>query len=361
MKHINELEKILSQILEWNKARLNCLAQILQALFFVRTVNLAQIAEAFQSSSKEESIYRRLQRFFQGFSFDMSCIVAFVLNLFEINGKFTLVMDRTNWKWGKRHINILMLSVEHFGIGIPIFWTILDSSGCSSTMNRKDLLKQVLHRFGSSRIEVLLADREFVGEAWFRFLIEENIPFIIRIQRNYLVDGLRPNYSVPIKELLKKLGKKRHLLNHLITLWGHPLYASIEYARKAKEPMIVVSNRLFGQAVKIYRKRWCIENLFECLKSRGFRLEDTHMTHPDKIEKLVFILALAFCWAYKTGAIMSRPIQTKIKTHGRKAKSSFRIGLGAIRSALIKGKEEIQEFLSLLTCFNYSELERCAI
>lgn len=160
-----------------------CLVQILQALFRVRTVNLTQMAEAFQSAAKEGSSYRRIQRFFQGFSFDMSFIIILVLHLFIMDGKFILIIDRTNWKWGEKHINILMLSVEHFGIGIPLFWMILDSGGTSSLRDRTTLLQRVIRKFGPHRIEALLADREFIGEPWFRFLITENIPFIIRVKK----------------------------------------------------------------------------------------------------------------------------------------------------------------------------------
>ena len=159
MEHISELQKILSSFLDWNKSRVNFLAQILQALFYVRSVNLTQIAEAFQTTAKGESSYRRIQRFFKEFSFDMSFIVVLVLNFFTLDGKFTLIMDRTNWKWGKKHINIFMLSVEHFGIGIPLFWMVLDSAGNTKTTERIKLLKRVIKRFGVERIEVLLADR----------------------------------------------------------------------------------------------------------------------------------------------------------------------------------------------------------
>lgn len=88
MKHISELHKILSHFLDWNKARLTCLAQILQAFFCVRTVNMTQIAEAFQTKVKGESSYRRIQRFFKEFSFDMSFIVVLVLNLFGMESSF---------------------------------------------------------------------------------------------------------------------------------------------------------------------------------------------------------------------------------------------------------------------------------
>ena len=50
----------------------------------------------------------------------------------------------------------------------------------------------------------------------------------------------------------------------------------------------MVSNKEFSDAVALYQRRWEIETLFGCLKTRGFRMEDTHMTAPEKIEKLLF-------------------------------------------------------------------------
>lgn len=361
MKHISELESSLSDFLNWNKARLNCFVQILQAIFCVRTVNLTQIAEAFQNKNKEASNYRRIQRFFTEFSFDISLIVVFVLKLFSMNGKFTLIMDRTKWQWGKKHINIFMLSVEHFGTGIPLFWMILDSAGNSKTEERIELLKRVIKRFEIARIKLLLADREFIGEPWFRFLVEENIPFVIRVKQNFMVKGIRFEHEVPIKTLLNGLnGVRRKLLNNLIILWGIPLYASVQYSKGAKEPMIVVSNKLFPNPIKIYRKRWGIETLFGCLKTRGFRMEDTHMTDKNKMEKLIFILAIAFCWSYKTGEIQTEHEAISVKTHGRKARSIFRVGLTLIRSALLRTDNCLQELIGLL-CFSRSKLNERSI
>ena len=61
---------------------------------------------------------------------------------------------------------------------------------------------------------------------------------------------------------------------------------------------------LSGQALhlSIDRKNWRrdIETLFSCLKGRGFNFEDTRMTEPERIEKLLVLLSIAFCWAHKT-------------------------------------------------------------
>lgn len=114
--------------------------------------------------------------------------------------------------------------------------------------------------------------------------------------------------------------------------------------------MIIVGSSTFEDPLGMYRRRWEIETLFSCLKTRGFCMEDTHITDPDKIKKLVFVLAIAFCWAYRTGDIQSRDKPIEVKTHGRKARSVFREGLNQIRRAIF-GDTTMKNFRKLLACF----------
>ena len=358
MKHISELRTTLSNFFDWHKCRLDCLGQIIQALFVVRTINLTQVASAFKSEVKEGSSYRRICRFFTNFTFDLSGIVPLVFRLFPLGDKYTLILDRTNWKWGKTPINILMLSIAYRGIGIPLFWVVLNLEGNSCAEDRIDLLKRVVERLGISRIEVLLADREFIGTQWFRFLIEQKIPFIIRVKQNFMVE-IGENGKLPIGRLRKWLSRKK-VVNHPINLWGLSLYVSIEKRKGAKEQMIVVSNFKFENPLGMYRRRWEIETMFGCLKTRGFRMEDTHITDSDKIEKVVFVLAIAFCWAYRIGDIQDRIQAIEVKTHGRKARSIFREGLNLIRRSIL-GRWILKKFRRLLSCFECLEPVNCAL
>jgi hypothetical protein len=352
MTQISELRATLSHFFNWHKCRLDCLGQIIQALFVVRTINLTQVASAFKSEVKEESSYRRVCRFFTGFTFDMSSIVLLVFRLFPINDKYTLIMDRTNWKWGKSPINILMLSIAYRGIGIPLFWVVLNLEGNSCAEDRIDLLRRVVERLGIGRIEALLADREFIGTQWFRFLTEQKIPFVIRVKQNSMVE-IGEGGKLPIGRLRKWLSQKK-VVNYSINLWGLSLYVSIEKRKGAKEQMIVVSNCKFEDPLGTYRRRWEIETMFGCLKTRGFRMEDTHIIDPDKIEKVMFVLAIAFCWAYRIGDIRDRVQAIEVKTHGRKARSLFREGLNLIRRAIL-GRWILKKFKRLLSCFTCSE------
>ena len=47
-----------------------------------------------------------------------------------------------------------------------------------------------------------------------------------------------------------------------------------------------------------YKLRWQIETLNRCLKTAGFNLEDTHLTHLERIERLLAMVCIAVVWAY---------------------------------------------------------------
>jgi len=50
-----------------------------------------------------------------------------------------------------------------------------------------------------------------------------------------------------------------------------------------------------------YGGRWGIEAMFSDFKSRGFGVEDTHIHYPERLGRLVLVMALALHWAVSTG------------------------------------------------------------
>ena len=77
--------------------------------------------------------------------------------------------------------------IAYRGIAGPVFWSLLDKAGHSNTAERIARMERFLAVFGVERIAVLRADREFVGEAWFRGLQAQRIPFHPRIQCDTLI------------------------------------------------------------------------------------------------------------------------------------------------------------------------------
>lgn len=83
---------------------------------------------------------------------------------------------------------------------------------------------------------------------------------------------------------------------------------------------IIVSYNKPEEDLEYYTKRWQIETLFKALKSSGFNAEDTHVTRPERLEKLIMLVMIAFVWCYKIGDHINDQIKAiKIKKHRRRA------------------------------------------
>jgi hypothetical protein len=167
MTDSRSLERTLLDNLPWNKARIKFVARFLLAFYAMRTVNLSILATAFSGQAKEESDYKRLQRFMREFEMTYAQLALFIVKLLGVPGPYTLALDRTNWKVGAVDLNILMLSIVYRGIGIPVVWIVLSKSGASNTSERITVMEIFLDLFGAQNVAWLLGDREFVGSEWF--------------------------------------------------------------------------------------------------------------------------------------------------------------------------------------------------
>jgi len=99
-----------------------------------------------------------------------------------------LAMDRTNWKIGKKNINFLTLALVYKGVAIPLMWICLDKQGNSNTKERIAFFKRFFEIIDRKQVAFLLADREFIGEAWFGYIVNQ-IQVRIRVKKKY------PNFS----------------------------------------------------------------------------------------------------------------------------------------------------------------------
>jgi hypothetical protein len=227
MEPINELRDSLNRCFQWNKARVTLFSQMLLALIVTRTVNLNKIACTISSDAEQSSRYRRLQRFFAGFAIDFDMIAGFIFQLFFVSGgKWYLTVDRTNWQWGKSDINILTLAIAFKGIAIPIYWELLDKKGNSDTPERVALIQKFIYRFGKDCIAGILADREFIGDSWFAWLLQERISFYIRIKKNFLTTDSRgqPAHMAVLFRGLTPTGER--VLYGKRKILGHELYVA---------------------------------------------------------------------------------------------------------------------------------------
>ena len=354
------LTKCLSQSLEdhislW-RTRRETLVWLVALIIQTGTVSLWRLAGHVDTRSQTLSVHRRFERFFQYVRLDDGCVARLLIHIMGLQDKpWHLALDRTNWKFGRCHINILMLGVVHEKVCIPLFWVLLDKAGNSNARERTDLMERLNKAFPDQPIASLSGDREFIGERWMSWLEIQGIPFVLRLKENMHVWN---ENHVPVKLSVHavRLGKRQSRILKGTWYLGRDTSKTttpIKIAMmrlKTGEMLVVATSRIrIKTALPIYRNRWGIETLFSALKTRGLGLEDTHMTAPHKLATLMSVLAIAFCLAYKTGLWVARIKPPRHKSHGRLQRSLFALGLNAFRKAIVKmSKLEIHDYMMAL-------------
>ena len=331
----------LSPHFDLSKTRLETMAIILFGLANGRTVNLSHLASQFPGTALHASSYRRLQRFFEYVRLDGDVVARLIVGLLNLKGSTLLALDRTNWKLGKTDINILVLAIVTRRFKVPLMWSFLNHPGNSSTPHRIGLIQRYLRVFGASSIKALLADREFIGDEWLSYLVESNVPFVIRLREDMHIeteDGRRFQFRSLLRKQRK--GQWTGWLPGMARTPENPLRFEGRKIKGGELVLVVTNIPAPSNALRLYRKRWRIECLFADAKTRGFNIEDTHITNPDKLATLLVIVALAMTWAYRCASrAMGRQGIPK-KAHKRRVKSWFRIGFDMLRRWILYDTEK---------------------
>lgn len=348
------LKEVLCEQFIGHGQRLTMMSLLVLALVKMCTVNFARLALALNPKVEVQSNFKRIQRFVKGYRFCERRFVQFVWSHYGNKGSWiALSIDRTNWKFGKVNINILTIGISWRGTAIPLIWMMLDKRGNSSSRERIILMERLLSCLDAdqqSRIRYLLMDREFGSTQWLNYLRTKPFHFIIRIRKDAKVRMPGKTGEISAHRLFQNrnytvLRKPRIVFEHRLYMAGQKL--------SGKEYLILISDEPLYHGRKIYGERWGIEVFFGACKKRGFNFEDTHLTKLERINTLVFILAIAFIWALKTGEFMvDNGHQIPIKVvKGRRVRlySIFRVGLDRLKLQLLNNLR-LWEEIYFLSC-----------
>jgi hypothetical protein len=340
LPYVRQLTRVLSKRLGWNRARIKLMARLMRALPMQTTTNLAELAVVMKPQVETDSTYRRLQRFFAEFSFGYETLGRFLLDLVPTEPPYVAVLDRTEWHFGQTAVNVLMIGIAESGIAYPVAWSVLGHGGGSGAGEHTELLDRFLRLVEPDDLRALVADREFTGSNFLKALDQREIPFVIRLKKDRRIGPpsgeSSGEWSLPVKMFARACqpGQVSQLPAPTGLGGAESVECQVTTRRLEEDSFLILAGREVDpeSMLDLYRKRWEIETLFAALKSRGFGLEETHMTGPDRIRKLLGILALTYSWTRIIG------LDRKAKegaprecANGYPEKSLFRYGLDRLR------------------------------
>jgi len=338
---------LLSDNKRLHKARQDFMSYFVLGMLQCRNVQFCEIASHMDTNAKNASNVRRIQMFFAEYKLDYHQIAALLIVMLPEGERWHLSIDRTNWQFGNLDINYLVVSVSCRGVGVPIWFELLEDKkrGNSSEKDRIDLLRQVI-KLASGKKLVLYADREFIGKDWVAFLLENRIKFFIRLRKS-----TRLLWQGENKRADEWLADTKYLSMDNVSVQDSWLSVALQKQKtgpeKEEDYLIILTNTKAKGALAAYRDRWSIEIFFQSIKGRGFQIENTHLQDHDRLRKLMAMCAIAFVMALRVGIIYNDYVKAiKIKNHGYKANSFFRHGLEKIREA-IRLNNEFDKILEL--------------
>lgn len=310
-----------------------------------RTVNLNKLKDYVggvlgTEAVKPPSHYRRLVRFFLDWGGKepfFEDIVQMNLRLLKKLGCKTLVMDGTSWMIGETAVHYLVLSVLVGTVAVPIYWVQLEKAGSSSQAERKEMFDKANSLFDLSGM-TLLADREYIGWEWFKYLKDNKIHFVIRMRMGDYEADVNAAAGNSYYKMYEKCAQKNKIINKQVWI-GENAYTIVMMPNpkaNATEPVFIFLTTLpdAKKAAQSYVKRWKIECLFRHLKTNGYNLEDLNLRDKGKNLLLFAIVATSYILAIREGWSRRKQIPLNCYADGSQwpEVSIFRHGLAILTS-----------------------------
>ena len=332
-------EYLLQRIPDESDSRLTNLIWLMFGIFQARSVQLNLVARKVPIRAKKLSLVKRFGRFLNNPAVRVrEWYHPFACSLVQaasVAGQVRLIIDASKVSHGHR---LLMVSLAYHRRSLPIAWTWVRSSRGHSTTAKQVKLLEYIYRLLPPGVQVSL-----VGDCEFdRPLLIENLrhwgwTYALRQPGNHLIQSR----TAPTWQRIDQLGIQRGMYlwlgNVLLTQASpFPTHLVLYWARNEKEPWFLATNLLCPQAaVKLYRLRMWIEEMFGDMKKHGFDLEMTHLQHFLRLSRLTLVVCLLYLWLTALGEhVLAHALSGQIDRTDRRDLSIFRLGWDFLEDCL---------------------------
>jgi len=317
--------------------RLNVLAALINGIVESKKVNLPQIADKVPDGNKPESHIKQFYRWITNEGVDAKLyFLPFIRPLLASLAQSVLFVLMDGSIVGKGCVT-LMASVVYKGRALPIAWIVV--KGKKGHLKEEVHLKLIeqLHQIIPSGAQVVfLGDGEFDGAKLLDTIDGYGWKYVCRTGKSSVI--FQGEKKTSYKEVFVPQGQKPVSLPDVyftLNAYG-PVHAILWWEKKYKEPIYLVSNVSSAQvACTWYRKRFRIETFFSDQKSRGFYLNKSHLSDPQRLSRLMIAACLAYIWIVFLGVqALANRLHTFIHRTERCDLSLFQLGLRLLNHLL---------------------------
>jgi hypothetical protein len=271
----------------------------------VHTPQIAAHAPGF--GAKTDSLITRFRRWVQQEAVSWeTCFLPVARALLAALADRAIVLAMDGSTVGRGCVT-LMLSVIYRGRALPLAWTVVTgSTGHFPETAHLALLAQVQALIPAGTTVIVVGDGEFDGTDLQAAITQAGWQYVCRTTWNTLVwvEG----EPIPFRDLLIAPGGCYGIPDVQITAERYgPVQVILVWDADQEAPLPLVTNlEVADEAVAWYRLRAHIETFFSDQKSRGFRLDRSHVSDPARLARLMVAACLAYIWIIYLGVVAKR-------------------------------------------------------
>ena len=295
------IDWVLSMTGSLRRSQAKTLAELVGGVLLVARVSLASIGRAVRGTTTAKHRIKRVWRFCSNHRVEVSTAMEEVVARLAGRRRRKLVV---NMDWTDvRGFKTLMAAADLRGRSVPLLWASYGKWEFYKSQNNLEegLLRRLRTMLPEGTRVIVLADRGFGRTEYARTCQQLGFHYVIRIEpkvwvANAVYEGKLADYPVRrgTAVVLKDVRYRQHgpVEQHVAIRWKRGL------PKRRDECWYLMTdlNRSATALSDLYAQRMTVEELFRDGKNRrnGWALRHTQLTKPDRVDRLLLILALAY-------------------------------------------------------------------
>jgi hypothetical protein len=288
---------------------LTTLAALISGIVGSKSSQLPSIATRIADRAKPDSRVKRLSRWLDNEDvLEEVYFVPYADLLLKRLALATLVLVMDGSVVG-RGCCALMIHVIYKGRALPLAWRVRQSPKGHFPEDLHIALVQLVSELIPQEAQVVfLGDGEFDGTELQATLTEAGWLYACRTSKGNTATWEGETFALELMGSSIKPGRLIELKDVHVTRDAYgPVLLLCCWAKGYAEPLYVVSNMASAEeAMRYYQKRFRIETFFSDQKSRGFNIQKSRLTDPQRLSRLLIASCLAYIWVVYLGSICEK-------------------------------------------------------
>lgn len=276
------------------------LATMVAAVVEARSCNTTELAARLpMDSGRAVSRYMWVERFLSATTIDdeaaMEVLARRLLAPLSARAQTVVVcLDQTNLGEDRA---IAMVSARVGERALPLFWAVRRTGGNIPIKVYLPLLERLKACLDPQAHVMVLADRFFGGPELIAACQLHGWSYRIRLKTNLTL--LHEGGELSVGEIA---GMGNGIVSADLCASGVITNIGTIHDKGHDEAWFIAMDAKPSRTTTLdYGLRWGIEAMFSDCKSRGFGFHQTHLQRPDRISRMLLVLAIAMTWAVANG------------------------------------------------------------